>query len=351
MTHTFTASGLFGTHFSDAEIAALFTGEAFLRQMLEFEAAWTQTLMSLKAVDAKDGEAALEAIQAFEPDMAVLAESSETNGLPVPGLVAQLRDGLPETVAKAIHTGTTSQDVIDTAMVRTLLRTSEVLAGRLAALIADLGALSEIATGTMMGRTRMQAALPIPVSARIQSWAGPLRDHLERLDSLRAQLGKVQLGGPVGLRDVPEGQGDAAAAELARRLGLRVGPVWHANRTPALDAGHWCVLVTGTLGKMGQDIALMAQQGVDAIKLSGGGGSSAMPHKQNPVRAETLVTLARFVAAQQGGLSQVMVHEQERSGAMWGLEWMLLPPIVEATGAALNQASKLISQIDHIGQV
>jgi 3-carboxy-cis,cis-muconate cycloisomerase len=61
--------------------------------------------------------------------------------------------------------------------------------------------------------------------------------------------------------------------------------------------------VTGALGKIGQDVALMAQNG-SARSRSGGGGSSAMAHKQNPVKAEVLVTLARFNAVQVGGLHQ-----------------------------------------------
>jgi len=64
----------------------------------------------------------------------------------------------------------------------------------------------------------------------------------------------------------------------------------------------------------------MVQQGIDDIALSGGGGSSAMAHKQNPIGAELMVALARYVASQQGLLGQAMIHEQERSGAAWALE-------------------------------
>ena len=82
--------------------------------------------------------------------------------------------------------------------------------------------------------------------------------------------------------------------------------------------------ISGSLGKIGQDICLLAQAG-DEIALEGGGKSSAMPHKQNPVLAELLVTLARYNATQISGMHHALIHEQERSGAAWTLEWMILP--------------------------
>ncbi|MFC3314673.1 hypothetical protein ACFOHK_18190 [Falsigemmobacter intermedius] len=74
-----------------------------------------------------------------------------------------------------------------------------------------------------------------------------------------------------------------------------------------------------------------------------------MPHKQNPVLAELLVTLARFNAGSLGQIHQAMVHELERSGAAWALEWMVLPGIAETTGRALTVAATLCSQIRRIG--
>jgi 3-carboxy-cis,cis-muconate cycloisomerase len=349
MTNAFTSSALFGDLLRDDAIGQLFSAQVFLKHAVAFETAWTETLITLGAVTSEDGAAALAALRGFAPDLVAIGDSSNQNGLPIPGFVKQLRAGLPDSVGKAIHSGTTSQDVIDTALVLILLDALEEMGARLHRVVKALSGLSRDAKGTMMGRTRMQAALPIPVAARIQTWLNPLRDHLDRLDGLRTELGQVQLGGAVGLRDLPTGQGDRAAMEMAQRLGLQVGPVWHSNRTPMLDVGHWLTLVSGSLGKVGQDVTLMAQQGIAEVKLSGGGGSSAMPHKANPVLAETLVTLARFVGVQQGGLTQVMVHEQERSGAMWTLEWLLLPPMVEATAAGLRHAEALLGQIERIG--
>jgi 3-carboxy-cis,cis-muconate cycloisomerase len=106
--------------------------------------------------------------------------------------------------------------------------------------------------------------------------------------------------------------------------------------------------VTGALGKIGQDVALMAQNEVGAAQLASGGTSSAMPHKNNPVAAELMVTLARFNAGMLGSLHQSLVHENERSGAAWTLEWMVLPQMCIATGASLRHAAGLLDNLEFI---
>ena len=70
-----------------------------------------------------------------------------------------------------------------------------------------------------------------------------------------------------------------------------------------------------------------------------------MPHKVNPVGAETLVALARFNATLVAGMHQSLVHENERSGAAWTLEWMILPQMVMACAAALRVAEAVVGQI------
>ncbi|MGM0583436.1 MAG: 3-carboxy-cis,cis-muconate cycloisomerase [Pseudomonadota bacterium] len=351
MTNALTSNGLFGSLLHDPETAALFEGAACLRRMLAFEAAWTRGLAQLGLAEREEAEAASRVISSFSADLEALGSGTERDGVPVPALVEALRAAAGPEAAPAIHSGATSQDVLDTALVLTLREAGEILRRRLAALLQALDRL-EAAQGParITGRTRMQAALPIPAAARIRAWAAPLRTQAARLDRLLAEGLPLQYGGAVGLRDLPEGRGEGMAAILSRELALPdPGRAWHADRTPLLDFGHLLTSVAGALGKMGQDVALMAQQGVDDIGLAGGGGSSAMPHKRNPVLAETLVTLARHVGGQQGVLAQAMVHEQERSGAAWMLEWMTLPPMTEATGAALRHAATLVSRIERIG--
>lgn len=314
--------------------------------MLAFEASWAMALGTSGTVPMADAMTAAGVIRAAQMVPDILGAGANSDGMAVPALVALLRQGLPDGVARAVHTGATSQDVMDTALALVLRDVSDRLEVRLVEVLAALTTLhTRFGAQQMMGRTRMQAALPIPVAARLAAWRTPLASHAAALPALRAWVEVVQIGGAVGLADAPPG----VAQSVARDLGLGCVPHWQTDRSRILDYGHWLVLVAGSLGKMGQDIALMAQQGVDEVALNGAGGSSAMPHKQNPVLAEMLVALARFTAGQQGVLAQAMVHEQERSGAAWALEWLVLPAMCEATGAALRHAATLAGQISRLG--
>jgi 3-carboxy-cis,cis-muconate cycloisomerase len=231
-----------------------------------------------------------------------------------------------------------------------LVATSDLLLGRLDVLLHGLKERTQtFGSNPLMARTRMQAALPITVADRMATWHRPLTEQRDRLAAIRADIGRLQLGGAVGTRHAFGGKGDAIAALMASRLELRDAGVWHSDRTGiAAYAGHLSIL-TGVLGKMGQDVALMAQQGIDEVTLSGGGGSSAMPHKSNPVLAELLVTLARFNATQLAAVHQSLVHEQERSGTAWMLEWMVLPQMAVATARAIQTAQDLCQQMTGIG--
>jgi len=212
--------------------------------------------------------------------------------------------------------------------------------------LAQLDALTLNAGGRpLMAHTRMQVALPTTWGAKLASWSEPLQRHVRALAAIRRTLLVIQLGGPVGDRGSFEGHGDTIAAGLARRLDLGLSTPWHAARDPIVGLGSLLALISGSLGKLGADVTLLAQNEVAALRLEGGGGSSAMAHKSNPVNAEVLIALARFNAGLAGTLQQAMVHENERSGSAWTLEWLTLPPMLITTGASLRLGRELLDQI------
>ena len=338
--------GLFG----DAEASGIWSPSSQLGHMLAFEVALTQALGQSGVITAETADTVAQQIAHFVPDINDLRDGTARDGLPVPALVAQLRHAVGDN-AKAVHTGATSQDVIDTALALTLRDFNVILGERLDAINSALENMrQQYGTASLMGRTRMQAALPITVSDRIDTWSQPLIGHLARLERLGPQVTRLQLGGAVGDRAALAPFADEIAADMAARLGLGNPPkAWHAMRENLADYANLLSLITGTLGKIGQDICLMAQQGIDEIAMQSGGKSSAMPHKQNPIQAELLVTLGRFNATQLSAMHHAMIHEQERSGTAWALEWMVLPQMAQATARSLSAAIAMFSHISRIG--
>ncbi|KXG85026.1 3-carboxy-cis,cis-muconate cycloisomerase [Agrobacterium bohemicum] len=342
--HPFLA-GLFG----DTEIGALFSAEADVAAMLRFECALAQAQAATGVISKEDAAQIVAGIASVLIDGDALRKGVAKDGVVIPELVRQLRLVVKGEAAAKVHFGATSQDVIDTSLMLRLKTATEIVAVRLSASIAGLESLLERdGARPLMGYTRMQAAIPMTVADKVLTWLEPLKRHRERLVTFTHHGFALQFGGAAGTLEKFGDKGDAVRAELAKRLDLSDVRQWQSQRDVIADFGHILSLITGSLGKFGQDVALLAQLG-EEIRLSGGGGSSAMPHKQNPVLAETLVALARFNAVQVSALHQSMVHEQERSGAAWMLEWLVLPQMVAATGSSLLSARRLIGQIETIG--
>jgi len=326
----------------DAEISAHFSVEADIRAMLAFEGALAQAQAAQGLLPHEAAAHIATICRTFSPDIAALGLAAARDGVVAPDLVRQLRAAVGEPDARHVHRSATSQDVIDTSLVLRLKPVLALLEARLAALIAALRALDAAQGATpLMGRTRTQRAQPITAGDKLRNWREPLERHLTRLNQLRPLLLVVQFGGAVGTRGDLDGKGAEVAAGLARLLRLHDGPCWHAQRDALAELASWLSLATGTLGKLGADVAIMAQNEIGEVRLAGGGASSAMPHKSNPVGAEILVTLARFNAALLSAAHQALVHENERSGAAWTLEWLALPQMAVATGAALRHAAAL----------
>lgn len=335
----------------DDEAATLWSPSRQMHHMLAFEAALTRAMGAAGLADMAKCDTVAARIEAFQPDMDAIASAVGKDGLPVPELVRQLK-AMAGDDAPLVHTGSTSQDVIDTATSLILRDVSDLVGSRLSEIVLLLQALEcEFGAAPLMGRTRMQAAIPMQVRDRIAPWRIAMEDHTHALMALRPEVERLQFGGAVGNR---ASFGDAApviAAELAKHLRL-ANPErsWHVVRTPIVAYGGQMAMISGSLGKIGQDIALMAQQGVATVAMSGGGGSSAMPHKQNPILAELLVTLAHLNAGFSGTLQNAMLHEQERSGAAWALEWMVLPQLCMTTSRALAATKTLLERINRIGE-
>lgn len=342
------AAGLF----ADSEIAERFSDDALFASFCRFEQALIKGLTKAGLLTPEDAPQLVEQIASFEPDGPAIAEAGVRDGVPVPEYVRQLRAHVTSPTKSKLHHGATSQDLMDTATIETLAATNGILAKRLETLLGLLAGLSDRdGSNGLQAITRMQPAIPFHAADRIATWRQPLQSLFDRLPELGNQTRLLQFGGAVGDLQALGDNAQTVAETIALELGLRwPGHSWHSARSPVIAHANWMSELTGTLGKIGQDVALMALRGNQDIELSGGGSSSAMPHKQNPVTAERLITLARFNATLVSGMHQAQVHELERSGAAWMLEWMILPQMCETAGSSLTAASALIRSIQQIGK-
>lgn len=336
----------------DPDLDAFLSAEADLVAMLRVEVALARACGECGLIPADTAQVIELAAADFRPSMDLLTRDTLRDGIVVAGLVKQLRVHVGEPHGQHVHFGATSQDIIDTAFAIRLAAILAMFDGRLRLLVDTLKTLeARFGTDRLMGRTRMQAAIPIAAGDRLAVWRGLVQRAHAALDAARAANLILSLAGPAGNADKFGDKASLVRDVMAVQLRLSVPDyVPHAARDRIAALGGWLSQVTGALGKIGQDVALMAQNEISEIELSGAGGSSAMAHKQNPVLAEVLVTLARYNAVQVSGLQQALIHEQERSGAAWTLEWMILPSMLNATGTALLHAQAMLDAVKRIGE-
>jgi len=340
-------SAMLGNLFADAEIAALFTDDAQIASMVLFEAALASAEARAGVIPEASANRIADVCREFRPDPATLAAGTASAGVPVPALVKALKAEIGGDDARYVHFGATSQDVFDTGLVLRLRDAVAIIRRRTRKLIKALIAQAETHRATVMiGRTRSQQAVPTTFGLKAAGWLAPLVRIDHRIDTLCSDLFRLSFGGAAGtLASI----GDKAI-EVERNLAdeLELPPTdmpWHSQRDVLVDFAAQLTALSGALGKMGQDLVLLAQSEIAEVQPGKGGGSSTMPHKSNPVQAEMLITLARFNAGQLGTFAQSQIHEHERSGASWLLEWLTLPQMIMATGAGLAQAVDMVPSL------
>src|SRR5699024_7490529 len=130
----------------------------------------------------------------------------------------------------------------------------------------------------------LQQALPTTFGARCATWLTGLDSAVAAVGRVRQHRLAVQLGGPSGTLASLHGNGTAVMRSLAAELGLvNPGLPWHTDRTRIADIAGAAGTAAGALGKIARDVSLHAQTEVGELAEGRAGGSSAMPHKENPV--------------------------------------------------------------------
>ncbi|MEU1462006.1 3-carboxy-cis,cis-muconate cycloisomerase [Streptomyces sp. NPDC005727] len=343
-------TGLLAPGWAGTPAAGATSDTAYLRALLDAEAALTRAQAALGLAPPAAAAAVSEAAGSGRFDVRSLAERARGGGNPVIPLVADLTKAVGEEHGPYVHRGATSQDIMDTATMLVAVRTLDPV-------LDDLGrterALARLAADhrdtPMPGRTLTQHAVPTTFGLKAAGWRSLVLDARDRVRRVRDSL-PVQLGGAAGtlaaLRVYGAGDADALTRAYARELGL-AAPVlpWHTLRTPVADLAGCLAFTAGALGKLAVDVLTLSRTETGEVAEGSGGGSSAMPHKANPVRSTLVAAAARRAPQLAATLYGSLAAEDERPAGAWHAEWEPLRDLLRLVGGAAAHAAGLAEEL------
>jgi 3-carboxy-cis,cis-muconate cycloisomerase len=333
-------------------MSKLLTTRGWIQAMLDVEAALADVQASLGVIPLATTKPIREAARAELYEEARLVEDGRAAGnLAIP-LVRQLTEKVAvsdKDAARYVHWGATSQDIIDTALVLQLRHgIPRILSDLQRAANAASEHVSRHAGTVMAGRTWLQQSTPITFGLKCAGWLDALRRvHRSLHDAMERGL-VLQFGGASGTLAALEGRGLEVADGLGKQLRLQVPAMpWHSHRDRIAEVACALGVVAGTLGKIGRDVALLAQSEIGEVRegKDEAGGSSAMPQKRNPVLAACAVAVATRAPGLVATVLAAMPQEHERGVGNWQAEWDAIPDLVNAVA---ESAAAIASSLEHL---
>ncbi|MGH9496736.1 MAG: 3-carboxy-cis,cis-muconate cycloisomerase [Candidatus Sulfotelmatobacter sp.] len=332
-------------------LAELFSDNSVLQAMVEFEIALARVearigIIPQRAADAVSSAAAAAAGGFDLPQLSRDSLRAGTPTIPFVKALTRLVSAKDEEAAGFVHWGATSQDVSDTALVLLLKRAQSLLDADLSRAERALQALSEKHKHVLMpARTLLQPAPPITFGLKVAGWFGAICRGRERLNNGFSEALALQFGGAAGTLSALGNQGCAVAEGLAAELGLTSPAApWHTHRDRLAALMCDCGVITGSIGKIARDISLLMQHEVGEAfepKSEGRGGSSTMPHKQNPIGCAVCLAAANRIPGLVASYLTSMPQEHERGVGGIQSEWPTIAAIVQATGLAASSIAEI----------
>src|SRR3984957_8533239 len=301
------------------EMGRIFSDENRFAQWLEVELAASEALAEIGDVP-KEAAAALRAHAAFDVPR-INAIEREVNHDVIAFTTAVSEKMAAAGAADAsrwLHYGLTSNDIVDTAQALVLKQASAVIVRGCLELMKVLDRRAhEFKNTPQIGRTHGVHAEPITFGLKLALWFDEMRRGLARFEGAAEDLRVGKISGAVGTFGHI---GPEAEERICERLGLK--PAAIASQVIARDRhAHWIsslALISATLEKIALEVRHLQRTEVREAEepfSAGQKGSSAMPHKRNPVKSEQICDLARIVRSNaQAGMENIALwHERDIS--------------------------------------
>ncbi len=316
-------------HFlSTPEAIDCFSAISLVQAMLDFEAALAHSQAEHRLIPSGAASAIAShcAVNLFDVNR-IIADSSHAGSIAIP-TVKYLRAAVAVVdvdAARWVHFGATSQDAIDTAMMIVSKRSLAMIDAEVGRIMYALSTLARThRTTPVLARTLMQAAQVTSFGAKCATWLAPIARSRWALRELSPDALRVQLGGAVGTRSTLGKKADEVARGIATRLQLtHASASWHTQRDRSMRLASELAILAGSLGKFAKDVSLMMQSEIAELSETveeGRGGSSAMPHKRNPVGAMVAIAASLRAPHRLSAMLAAMSQEHERGLGNWQAE-------------------------------
>ena len=333
------------------EMTATFSDVARFARYLEIELLATEAHAARGVVPADDAVICRERAPRVDDDFVVaVAEREAITDHDVAAFVDVVQSAVGAPAGSWIHHGLTSTDVVDTAWCWMLRDAADLLIDAASELIETLVALAhEHRHSVMIGRTHGIHAEPTTFGAKVALWALQMGRDRDRLRAARQAVAVCKLSGAVGTYSNID---PAVEAHVGASLGLTPVPATQVIARDRHAEYLWaCASIGATIELMAVELRHLQRTEVREVMegfKAGQKGSSAMPHKRNPISAETMSGLARVLRSNlQAGLQDVALwHERDISHS--SVERIILPDSSHMAHYVLRRMRRLLTglQVD-----
>ncbi|MEN6522020.1 MAG: adenylosuccinate lyase [Armatimonadota bacterium] len=250
---------------------------------------------------------------------------------------------------KYVHYGVTSYDIEDTAMAIRIRQSADLILEDLETLKTVIGKLArEYKSTVMIGRTHGVHAEPITFGFKMAVWYSEIMRDIERVKAAREAISYGKISGAVGIFGNIDPKIESFVCE---RLGLKVAPV--STQIIQRDRHAQFLSALGIAASSAENFATEMRNlqrteilEVQEMFLPGQRGSSAMPHKRNPWRFETVVGLARVVRTNVIPAMENITSWHERDNTNSACERIIIPDSCQATDFLLQSLTKLMTRLE-----
>lgn len=335
--------------FYSPSVEPFFSDTASVQALLDFEAALARAQAKAGLIPAAASSVISSNCRSAKFDLNTLASAAPLSAnlaIPLVKQLTALVAGQDQNAARFVHWGATSQDIIDTGLVLQIRRALPSILGSLDSLCDSLTNLADTHRLTpIVARTLLQQALPTSFGFIVAGWLDAFLRSRSRILALNENALVLQFGGAVGTLAALGPHGPSVAKNLAAELSLPLPAApWHSHRDRIGEIAWAFALLSATLNKIAHDLALHMQTEVQELAephAPGRGGSSTMPHKQNPVSCAAILAATTCVPGLVNTILTAQSGEHQRGLGSWHSEWTTLPEIVRLSAGALHHLATL----------